>query len=137
MRGLVMEFADDVTEEGFLDEREYWLRVPRRDYLGLIETARQVRAEWTFREGADFVCETCKSFIVPAQGFLRLMRKLENARANAGPDDYLQDTIVSHLTKPYPMTDEAWKAYCEGKLRHIPFIHNAKGELGYLPRSAR
>jgi len=128
MTGLILEFSDDVTPEmGIQDEREDWLCIPRLDYLELIETARKIRADWPFREGTDFVCETCKSFIMPAKALHHVLSKLE--RTDFFWDSDLLWEIRSHLCKSYNMTDAAWTDYCDGKLRHIPFLYDKKGEL--------
>ncbi len=128
MTGLILEFTDDLTaNQGINGDREDWLRIPRNDYLYLIETARSARAEWPIRDGAEFICGTCNSFIISAQALHIVLSKL--AGTDCFWDSDLPWEIQSHLCKSYPMIDEAWAAYCDGKLRHIPFLYYEKGDL--------
>lgn len=131
MTGLILEFTDDVSaNQGINDDRKDWLRIPRNEYLYLVETARNVHAEWPIREGAEFVCETCKSFVIPARALHHVLAKLE--KTDSFWDSDLLWELRSHLCQSYPMTDEAWADYRDGKLRHIPFLYNEKGEWEWV-----
>ncbi|MDH4161598.1 MAG: hypothetical protein OEW15_02755 [Nitrospirota bacterium] len=116
MNALVLEFTDDVTQETahFYEDRNDWLLVPRGDYLGMVEAARTVHAEWTLREGAEFLCETCRSFNIPAKALHYLLTHIADAKPEIVVDGDLLHEINRRLVRPYPMGDEDCVAYNEG-----------------------
>jgi hypothetical protein len=141
MTGLILEFDDGVTEneiDSLIDDPKAemgWLRVPRSSYITLIESAQKVRADWLLRDGAEFICETCKSFIIPSVALIRALDKISVIKSDFDYEDFWHSTVMGCLTKPYPMTEEDWNAYDEGKLRHIPFIYDDKNELLFVYES--
>ncbi len=129
--GLIIEFADDAydvtadvpyTSDGLL-------RFRRQDYLELLDAARKARADWLIREGAERVCDTCKSFILPAEAVCRLLVKLEGTAYAHSTDTDLPEKLRSRIIKSYPMDDETLREYYEGRLKHVPFIRDKKGAL--------
>jgi hypothetical protein len=129
--GLVIEFADDAHDltVGVPYKSDGLLRFRRPDYLELLDAARKARVDWLIRESADLVCETCKSFILPAEALYRLLVKLEGTAYAHYPDSDLLEKIRSRIIKSYPMDDETLREYYEGRLQHIPFIRDKKGAL--------
>jgi hypothetical protein len=141
MTGLVLEFDDDMTVEE-TDNLIYdptvekgWLRVPRSSYIALIESAQKVRADWLLRGNEEFICDTCKSFIIPTLALIRALDKIDRVKDDFDYEDFWHYTVMGCLTRPYPMTEEDWNAYDEGKLRHIPFIYDDKNELLFVYES--
>lgn len=129
--GLIIEFADDAhdltIDVPYLSDG--LLRFRRPDYLELMDAARKARVDWLIRDSADLVCDTCKSFILPAEALYRLLVKLEGTAYAHCPDSDLLEKIRSRIIKSYPMDDETLREYYEGRLKHIPFIRDKKGAL--------
>ena len=85
--------------------------------------------DWLFREGAEFICETCRSFTVPAKGLLLMLRKI-GERIESEESGYFWSNIIAPQLKTYHVfTEDEWVRYWEGTLRRVPFLYDEQGEL--------
>ena len=132
MKGLMLTFDDEEVEYDQDEDKVAWkgqLRAPRSFYADLLAASAAVRMDWLFREGIDLLCETCKSFIIPAKGLYRAIMMIKEIPGDGDSDEFWRYEVLHHLIKTYPMTAEAWKDFVDGKLRHVPFLRDSHGDL--------
>ena len=124
MTGKIIEFIDG--EVDYEDDSDYVV-LPRAYYLEFIELIRKARVYDVFQNSTQFICDTCKSFILPAQALYWLLGKMDQEH-----ELYLEHDIVYELrsivTKTFKMSYEECSQYDDGKLSRVPFLYEPNGE---------
>lgn len=119
MQGLIVDFTENEKEKSVIAGRHVVMLWS--DYHDLIEEAKESGVYEVIRDSRQFVCEECGTFILPAKG-------LYWALVHLNDDDWMWGDLMEGLTTTYHWTDEEWELYNEGKLKHVTFLYDEKGE---------
>lgn len=112
MTGVVVEFVDS-TEEETLEGLH--LRLPRAFYLEFMEAAAKAQVLNVLSNGTQFICETCKAYILPSRTLFWAINKMDI-------DEDISWALREAITETFYMTDE-------GVLRHVLFLYDEKGNM--------